>query len=119
MINIVISMWQSSIPLQILFLCVLKKFRRGMSPRNLFSSKSSFGKTRESERQRPFDGRAGRVLSFLEQRKRGVEMGGRGGDERRQLRNEVLQNCHINFESIKRNGYIFDIIALLALYYIT
>jgi hypothetical protein len=46
-------------------------------------------------------------------------MGGRGGDERRQLRNEVLQNCHINFESIKRNGYIFDIIALLALYYIT
>jgi hypothetical protein len=32
-------------------------------------------KARESERQRPVDGRLGRVLPILEQRKRGVEIG--------------------------------------------
>jgi hypothetical protein len=46
-------------------------------------------------------------------------MGGRGGGERRQLKNKVVQHCLISFERIKRNEYIFDIIALLALYYIT
>jgi hypothetical protein len=33
-------------------------------------------KERDSERQRPVDGRAGRFLSFLEQGKGGVEIGG-------------------------------------------
>ncbi len=82
------------------------------------SSKSPLGYTKESERQRPFDGRAGRVLSLLEQRKKGVEMEG-GGGERIQLRNERVQYCRINFVRIKRNEYIIDMIALLALYYIT
>jgi hypothetical protein len=46
-------------------------------------------------------------------------MGGGEGGERRQLRNERVQYCRINFVRIKRNEYIIDMITLLALYYIT
>jgi hypothetical protein len=42
-----------------------------------------------------------------------------GGGERRQLRNLGVQYCRLNFEKIKRNYYIFDMIALLELYFIT